>query len=156
VHTGTYPRTNSLVIFLILQNNKDIQFPICTAVRYDHVLYVDRLITPSSEKSQLKERLRCRHLIDENSSEEHPLGCRLLLHGLGVEELVAVAGVPPLLRPDEPRQEPPNLLLLAALLLLLPRRLPLPFRRLRFFLPARRLLTGRHQRLREGGDVDEG
>jgi hypothetical protein len=91
------------------------------------------------EKSQLKER--CRHLIDENSSEEHPLGCRLHLHGLGVEELVAVAGVPPLLRPDEPRQEPPNLLLVAALLLLL---------------PFRGFLTGRHQRLREGGDVDEG
>jgi len=97
---------------------------------------------------------------DERISEEYPLGSRLLLHGLGVEEpaavavAVAVAGLPPLLRAHEPRQEPPDLLLLAALLLL---HLPLiPLRRL--WLPPCGLLPdrGRHQRLREGRDVDEG
>uniref|UniRef100_A0A0A9HM06 Uncharacterized protein n=1 Tax=Arundo donax TaxID=35708 RepID=A0A0A9HM06_ARUDO len=103
-------------------------------------------------------RAWCELASDENS-EKYPLGRRLLLHGLGVEELtaVAVAGLPPLLRPDEPRQEPPDLLLLAALLL----HLPLPLRRRlpagRLFLPPRFVLhRGRHQRLRESVDVDEG
>uniref|UniRef100_A0A804UKT3 Uncharacterized protein n=1 Tax=Zea mays TaxID=4577 RepID=A0A804UKT3_MAIZE len=94
------------------------------------------------------------------NSEEHPLERRLLLHGFGVDELAAaVPGVPPLLRPDEPGQEPPDLL---------PPHLRLPPRRLRRLVSPpcrcrrrrwRRLLTsrGRHQRLREGGGgVGEG
>ena len=97
---------------------------------------------------------------DERISEEYPLGSRLLLHGLGVEEPAAVAGLPPLLRAHEPRQEPPDLLLLAGLLLLhltlIPLRRRFPPRRL--CLPPRGLLPdrGRHQRLREGRGVDEG
>lgn len=75
-----------------------------------------------------------------------------------MEELAAIATIPcspPLLRPDEPRQEPPDLLLAAAALLFL--LLPLPGLPARLFLPrSRRFPGGRHQRLREGGDVDEG
>ena len=83
-----------------------------------------------------------------------------------MEEFAAVAvpgAVPPLLRPDEPGQEPPDLLLLAALLPLHLR--PIPPRRLRRRLvlpPCRRrwrlllISGGRHERLGEGGDVDEG
>lgn len=87
-----------------------------------------------------------------------------------MEELaaaVAVPGaVPPPLRPDEPGQEPADLLLLAALLPLhfrlpprrLRRRLVLPPCRRRLRRRWRRLLIsgGRHERLGEGGDVDEG
>jgi hypothetical protein len=46
-----HPRTNWLVIFLVLQKkNKHIQFPIRTI--YNQVLYVDRLITPSRSCTQ--------------------------------------------------------------------------------------------------------
>lgn len=75
-----------------------------------------------------------------------------------MEELaaVAVAWLPPLLGADEPRQEPPDLLLLAALLLRLHLPLTITPRACGLLLPAGRRSCRRHQRLREGGDVDEG